>query len=86
MSLPNSSNDGPVFRKPRADLYTVLLVIALLAMIVACVFAYVEVKDYGDSPYKGGPSVYALPAESPALVQFCPQVCPARIETPDTCV
>lgn len=58
MSLPNSSNEGPLFRKPRADLYTALLVIALLAMILACVFAYLEIKDYGTPPYQGGPSVY----------------------------
>lgn len=60
MSLPNSSNEGPLFRKPRADLYTALLVIALLAMILACVFAYLEVKDYGTPPYQGGPSVYYM--------------------------
>lgn len=64
MSLPSSTNDRPLFRKPRADLYTALLFIALVAMILACVVAYLEVKDYGDSPYQGGPSVYVAPREA----------------------
>lgn len=64
MSLPSSSNDGPLFRKPRADLYTALLFIALVAMILACVVAYLEVKDYGDTPYQGGPSVYVAPRDA----------------------
>lgn len=79
MSLPNSSNEGPLFRKPRADLYTALLFIALVAMILACVVAYLEVKDYGDSPYQGGPSVYVVPRESAPLVAW-----PAPLEN-DEC-
>lgn len=70
MSLPNSSNEGPLFRKPRADLYTALLFIALVAMILACVVAYLEVKDYGDAPYQGGPSVYVVPRESAPVVAW----------------
>ncbi len=68
MSLPSSSNDGPLFRKPRADLYTALLFIALVAMILACVVAYLEVKDYGDTPYQGGPSVYMMPRDAAPVV------------------
>ncbi len=67
VSLPSSSNDGPLFRKPRADLYTALLFIALVAMILACVVAYLEVKDYGDTPYQGGPSVYMMPRDAAPL-------------------
>jgi hypothetical protein len=41
-ALPPSSTDKPVaptqYRKPKADLYTLMLVIALVAILVAIVF------------------------------------------------
>jgi len=42
--------------------------IALLAMILACVFAYLEVKDYGTPPYQGGPSVHYMAPGATTLV------------------
>lgn len=57
MSLPSSGNQGPLFRKPRADIYTALLFIALVALILGSVAAYLEIKDYGEAPFQGGPSV-----------------------------
>ncbi len=45
-----------VYRKPQPDLYTVLLVIALLAIIVGIVFMYLELNAY-DFKAKGGPAV-----------------------------
>ncbi len=56
MSAHDSSNLPGPFRKPQADLYTVLLVVALLALIVATVFLYLETQDYPSPPYKGGSS------------------------------
>jgi hypothetical protein len=54
------------YRKPRADVYTLLLGIALVALILACVFAFLEVSDYGDQPFSGAPSVSAaMPLEQP---------------------
>lgn len=50
------TNGGP-YRKPQADIYTLMLLIALVAVILATVFAYLETKDYGSPPYQGGPSV-----------------------------
>jgi hypothetical protein len=63
MSLRKSNSDQPVgaYRKPRPDLYTVLLVIALLALIVATVFAYLATADYGPPPYQA-PSARTTPA------------------------
>jgi hypothetical protein len=46
--------NGP-YRKPQADLYTALLAIALAAVIVATIFAYLETSDYGDQKYRGAP-------------------------------
>lgn len=43
-------------RKPRADLYTVLLVIALIALLVGILFLYLEMDLY-EFKLKGGPSV-----------------------------
>lgn len=48
------------YRPPRADIYTVLLAIALAAVIVGCVFLFLEVSDYGSPPYpEGGVTVQA---------------------------
>jgi len=44
-----------VYRKPRADVYTVLLSIALLAVILAAVSLWMVMRDYGYT-IKGGPT------------------------------
>lgn len=45
------------YRKPRVDIYTALLAIALAAVILATIFAYLETADYGDQKYRGAPTV-----------------------------
>ncbi|WP_095414999.1 hypothetical protein [Thermogutta terrifontis] len=58
------------YRPPRVDIYTVLLAIALVAVIIGCVFLYLEVADYGSPPYPEGGVVLNNPAVraiSPAL-------------------
>ncbi len=50
MSLPGSSNGH---RKPRADLYTVMLLVAFLALIVGTILLYAETADYGSPPWQG---------------------------------
>lgn len=64
MSAQDSNLSNTVrYRKPKADVYTLLLGIALVALIIACIFAYLEVADYeGDV---NAPSVSA-PVERPA--------------------
>ena len=61
----SSSPSGGPYSKPRADLYTVLLVVALLALIAGTVFLFVEVKDYGSPPYQGAPPVSMMPHQGP---------------------
>lgn len=60
MSTPTSKageNSGPqVYRKPRADIFTMLLVIALLAIITATVVLWQLMAEY-EYKFKGGPSV-----------------------------
>ena len=50
MSAQSSSSGGP-YRKPRLDVYTVMLALALVAIIIACIVLYAEVADYGKPPY-----------------------------------
>jgi hypothetical protein len=57
VSPAKSTNDaGGSFRKPRADFYTILLVIALLAILVAILFLYLYLQSYNFET-KGGPPV-----------------------------
>jgi hypothetical protein len=47
---------APLYRKPEADLYTVLLVLALLCLIIGCVYLYMDMKPY-KFEFKGAPTV-----------------------------
>ena len=64
MSLPASTNDPglPQYRKPRADLYTMLLIVALIALILGCICLWAENAAY-DWKFKGGPTVTKLEGE-----------------------
>jgi hypothetical protein len=55
-NAPNNTPGGP-YRKPRANLYTVLLVIALLAILAACLCLYLEMQLY-EFKFSGGPTVW----------------------------
>ena len=58
---PAKSTKPPAgtFRKPRADFYTILLVIALLAILVAILFLYLHMQAYNFET-KGGPPVATI--------------------------
>ena len=47
MSQPRSTKQQPASVKPNADRYTVLLIIALIAMIIGCVLLYLELGAQG---------------------------------------
>ena len=53
LEAPVRTPAGP-HRKPRPDLYTVLLALALVAVLVAIVFLWLEMSAY-DYKSKGGP-------------------------------
>ena len=42
---------GVSVQKPRSNVYTVMLVLALLAIIIGCVFLYLEIQEYGGDIY-----------------------------------
>jgi hypothetical protein len=52
----SARKSGGPHRKPRADLYTVLLALALIAILLAILCLYFENKMY-NWDYKGGPTV-----------------------------
>lgn len=81
MSAQDSNLSRPVrYRKPKADIYTLLLAIAFVALIIACVYAALEISDYGDQPFSGAPSV-AAPVDRPMNVATI--VAPERdLDTP----
>ncbi len=57
MSLPSSDDaSGGFYRKPGPDLYTVLLLVAFLALAIGTVFLYLEGAEYGPTP-AGEPNV-----------------------------
>jgi hypothetical protein len=55
----SAKKPGGPHRKPRADLYTVLLAFALIAILLAILCLYFENKMY-NWDYKGGPTVSVL--------------------------
>jgi hypothetical protein len=44
------------YRKPRADVYTVLLVVALLALLLATAALWMSMKEGYDYKINGGPT------------------------------
>ncbi len=48
MSTPSyaDSGRGVYVEKPKSNVYTVLLALALLALIIACIFLLLEMNDY----------------------------------------
>jgi hypothetical protein len=61
----NSNTPGGPYRKPRADFYTVALVLALIALILAIVCLWVLMGAY-DKQFKGAPVPTFSPQAPPA--------------------
>ena len=57
----SSSRPGGPYRKPRADLYTVLLVLALIAIMlcVLCLYFEMQMYEFQFKGFKGAPSARA---------------------------
>lgn len=50
MSQPNlESVSAPsvLVKKPQMNVYTVMLIVALLSLMLACLFLYLEIREYG---------------------------------------
>ena len=76
-TTPKSKSGGP-HRKPRADVYTFMLIVALIAIVIAIVCLYFEMKRF-DFDFKGAPkpppaTAAVLPAQpATTLVTALPQ-------------
>ena len=69
-AAPKSAPAATAYRKPQADLYTVLLAIALVAILIAIVFFCLEMNLY-EFQFKGGPAVGMMTAQSSVLGSSC---------------
>lgn len=49
-------------QKPKTDIYTIMLVLSLIAILVGCILLYLEVKSY-DGQINGPTARISLPAE-----------------------
>ncbi len=51
MSQPDSSLASPpqgvIVKKPKTNVYTVMLIISLVMMLMACLFLWFEIGEYG---------------------------------------
>jgi hypothetical protein len=66
MSQPDFSMPvtGPA-RKPKTSVYTLMLLIALLALITGCIFLYLEIKRFGGfGTVRGTVQAVTVPADT----------------------
>jgi hypothetical protein len=50
MSQPNLESvsvPSVLVKKPQMNVYTVMLIVALLSLMLACLFLYLEIREYG---------------------------------------
>ena len=59
MSQPSLESVSPVpsviSKKPVLDVYTVMLIVALVSLLMACLFLYLEINEYGGFGQIKGP-------------------------------
>lgn len=84
MSQQNLAEPGlastTVEQKPRANIYTMMLVLAFCAIAVACVVLWLELKTYGDYPW------WETKGVAPATSWLTPAgTGGAAVETPGSC-
>jgi len=52
--LESVSAPSVLAKKPQMNVYTVMLIVALLSLIFACIFLWLEISEYGGwGSYKG---------------------------------
>ena len=43
---PDSAARGVIVEKPKANVYTVMLILSLIAILIGCLCLYLEMKEY----------------------------------------
>lgn len=46
-SFESASVPSVINKKPVLNVYTVMLIVALMSLLMACLFLYLEIKEYG---------------------------------------
>ncbi|MGI9429934.1 MAG: hypothetical protein ACR2NM_14830 [Bythopirellula sp.] len=69
MSQPSLESVSPVpsviSKKPVLDVYTVMLIVALVSLLMACLFLYLEINEYGGfGSIKGPVAMITSPSEN----------------------
>lgn len=61
--LQEEKPEGPKYRRPRANIYTMLLVLSLIFTGITIAICYFECTpyEYGDPPYKEGSTIKVMP-------------------------
>jgi hypothetical protein len=71
VSQPDSSlasaPRGVLVQRPRATIYTVLLAIALVAILLGCLFLWMEINAFGGFGAIKGRVAMAWPMEAPSF-------------------
>ena len=47
VSVPSSGMPSVIVKKPILDIYTVMLIVALVSLLMACLFLWLEISEYG---------------------------------------
>jgi len=50
VSQPSFESDSPggvLVPKPKSSIYTILLILSVIALVIACLFLYLEISEYG---------------------------------------
>ena len=55
MSQPDLRVSGVLVQKPKTNVYTVMLVLSLVAIIIGCIFLYAEINRYRQDPNAAPP-------------------------------
>ena len=69
MSQPSLESVSPptvLKKEPQMTVYTVMLIISLIALILACLFLYLEINEYGGFGAVKG----RIAAVTPSVVDF----------------
>ena len=66
--LESASAPSVLTKKPQMTVYTVMLIVALLSLMFACLFLYLEIREYGGwGAIKG--QISAITPSAPSVAQ-----------------
>ncbi len=66
-SLESDSTPTVLNKKPQLNVYVVMLIVSLLALLLACLFLYLEIKEHGGfGAIKGRVSAITTPLDAVA--------------------